>query len=147
MSYNGTTVKELKTLWEGCQHNFIYDDQYVMRVIEFGVNEGHLLIELEDDSRRRVNPHMIIIETTEETKRKELNEKIASGEIIVIYKRCPGPCGGREFRFELSADKVRRWRKDGEAIQNVFPDMTPDDRETLISGICKKCFEVLFPDV
>lgn len=32
----------------------------------------------------------------------------------------------------------RRW-KAGALIQNVMPDMSIDERESLISGLCKKC--------
>jgi len=32
----------------------------------------------------------------------------------------------------------------GQLIQNAFPNMLPDQREFLISGICGKCFDKMF---
>lgn len=55
----------------------------------------------------------------------------------------------------LVADEAAyaRWKESrtkGEAgnyIQNAFPELTPDEREILISGICGTCFDNLFgPD-
>ena len=31
-------------------------------------------------------------------------------------------------------------------IQNVFPHLTADERELMISGICGKCYDELFKD-
>lgn len=31
-------------------------------------------------------------------------------------------------------------------VQDVFPDLSVDDRELLISGICGKCFDSMFDE-
>lgn len=51
----------------------------------------------------------------------------------------------KSSRFELDKDDVDRWRA-GEYIQNVWPDMTAEDRETMISGFHAECFDALFAD-
>ena len=33
----------------------------------------------------------------------------------------------------------------GELIQNALPELNADQRELLISGICPKCWEQMFP--
>ena len=33
----------------------------------------------------------------------------------------------------------------GENIQIAFPDLTADQREILISGICPECWDKIFP--
>jgi len=39
--------------------------------------------------------------------------------------------------------KYDRW-KAGENIQNVWPEMSADEREQLISGTCPKCWDELW---
>ena len=50
---------------------------------------------------------------------------------------------GTVHLLTLDKDKVRRWQG-GEHVQNVFPEMTPGQRELLISGTCEQCFDILF---
>lgn len=45
--------------------------------------------------------------------------------------------------ISITAAEIRRWRG-GEYIQNVKPDLSPEQRELLISGICGPCFDRLF---
>jgi len=47
--------------------------------------------------------------------------------------------------FEVDEQAYCRWRE-GALIQHSFPDMMPDDRELLISGICGKCFDKMFEE-
>jgi hypothetical protein len=60
-------------------------------------------------------------------------------EMLTVYCR---PCSfcGTQYIVDLPAEKVKRWR-DGEHIQNVFPEMSPDEREILISGTCSECWD------
>lgn len=61
----------------------------------------------------------------------------------IIYK-CPTcmHCG-KSARVTLDKSDVDRW-KDGAYVQTVWPDMTPEDRETLISGFHPECFAAIF---
>jgi hypothetical protein len=52
---------------------------------------------------------------------------------------------GKVHRFELDAERVAQWRA-GAFVQRCFPEMKPEDRETLISGSCPPCFAAAFPD-
>lgn len=56
------------------------------------------------------------------------------------------PCSlcGKSEAIELDEEKYKRWRK-GELIQRVWPRMTADERELLISGTHPKCWDTLFP--
>lgn len=47
--------------------------------------------------------------------------------------------------FTLDAEKIDRW-KAGAYIQDVWPHMTMNDRELLISGTHPKCWEELFAE-
>lgn len=61
-----------------------------------------------------------------------------------IEKRCI-VCG-EDATVIVSKAKHARWVA-GEHAQNVWPDMTPGDREQIISGTHSACFDKLFgPD-
>jgi hypothetical protein len=47
--------------------------------------------------------------------------------------------------FTLDAEKVRQWRE-GAFIQDVFPELTANQREQIVSGTHPKCWEILFPE-
>jgi len=42
-----------------------------------------------------------------------------------------------EFQYE-------RFRDNKELMQNIFPEMSPENRELLISRTCPKCWQTLF---
>ena len=58
-----------------------------------------------------------------------------------FYVDCPF-CGTES---EMPLDKVKyfRWQA-GELAQNVWPEMSLEDREVLISGTCRECQKILF---
>jgi hypothetical protein len=65
-----------------------------------------------------------------------------SSTIVVRTKTCT-VCGDYEV-WSLDRELVNRWQG-GENIQQVFPDMSAEDRELLISGIHPVCWDQLFP--
>lgn len=54
-------------------------------------------------------------------------------------------CGERQSVIvsRVSLEKFRR----GQYAQDCFPDLSADQREFLISGICNKCWDEMFPPV
>lgn len=38
-------------------------------------------------------------------------------------------------------------RKQGALIQNAYPDLTPAERELIVSGTCGKCYDVMINGV
>ena len=52
---------------------------------------------------------------------------------------------GQSSRLQLDRGALERW-KGGELIQRAFPDLSADDRELMISGLCGACFDLLFDD-
>lgn len=135
------TVKDVIELWQDFSHNLMYNGQYVMDIPIFDSVAGTLTVKLEDKSvHEKVLSHQIQVETCDETLRKKCRARIDSGEVLVIYRRCPGMCGGKEKRFELERSKYERWRM-GMTIQSLWPEMSKEDRETLISGYCNECFD------
>jgi hypothetical protein len=49
---------------------------------------------------------------------------------------------GKSTNIEYDIDGYKAW-KEGALIQDAFPDMSADDRETLISGLDPECFASL----
>ena len=56
------------------------------------------------------------------------------------------PCVRCHEVYELKLDirKYNKWRQGGGNIQDIFPEMPPEQRELLISQICHKCWDYMF---
>lgn len=54
------------------------------------------------------------------------------------------PFCGILHEVEVNFDAFLKWRHGGELIQNAMPDLTPTEREQLISHICPKCQAGIF---
>lgn len=48
-----------------------------------------------------------------------------------------------EHCVEVNENAYYRWQA-GELIQNAMPDLSPTEREQLISGLCPECQEIIF---
>ena len=59
--------------------------------------------------------------------------------IVEIY--CP-ICGKAHY-VEVNENAYWNWR-DGMLIQNAMPDLTPTEREQLISRLCPDCQKMVF---
>ena len=60
---------------------------------------------------------------------------------VTIVTRCPF-CGKAQF---IAVNEADYWDwQEGELAQNAFPYLSADDREALISGICRDCWESMF---
>lgn len=57
---------------------------------------------------------------------------------MIRIVKCP-ICNDKKT-FDLDSEKYENWNG-GELIQNVWPEMSPDDRERLITGYCPKCWQ------
>lgn len=64
-----------------------------------------------------------------------------SGPNVVYEKLCS--VTGRVYRVEVEIGKNGRWRN-GELIQDVFPEMSREDREFLISSCTPAEFKSIF---
>ena len=52
----------------------------------------------------------------------------------------------RELELNVTQEQVNRWQS-GELIQNVFPDLSTDEREFLISGLLPDEWEQMMKEV
>ena len=56
---------------------------------------------------------------------------------------CTCPFCGVDHHVICSDEGYARWQG-GELIQNALPELTPDEREALITSICPKCQKGIF---
>jgi hypothetical protein len=52
----------------------------------------------------------------------------------------------KEIGLEVPIEGYFKWL-DGTHIQTALPDLAPELRELLISGICPKCWDEMFADI
>lgn len=64
--------------------------------------------------------------------------------MVEITVQCPF-CG-KTYSVEVPEDGYDRWQN-GELIQRAMPDVAPEVREALISGICENCWTNTFGGV
>lgn len=55
-----------------------------------------------------------------------------------------GECN-RGFDIPVTREQITAWRG-GMQIQHAMPNLSEDQRELFISGMCGKCFDALFED-
>lgn len=60
---------------------------------------------------------------------------------VLVIKPCPF-CK-KEYQKMFPADGYRRYMA-GETVRDCFPEMSADDREFLITGICPTCWDLSF---
>lgn len=46
----------------------------------------------------------------------------------------------------ITESQLIDWYNSGEFIQNYFPELTPEQREMILSQICDDCWTKLFPE-
>lgn len=63
---------------------------------------------------------------------------------IKVQTRCP-ECGCIN-EVEVYPQDLADYRSGRKHPQDAFPYLSPDERETLITGICPACWDKLFPD-
>lgn len=58
------------------------------------------------------------------------------------------PCNvcGLSENLLLDEEKLIRWHY-GEMIQDVFPELTADERELIVTGIHADCWDLLFGEL
>jgi hypothetical protein len=73
-----------------------------------------------------------------------LNVPMNEMSVTIITPECPLCFEGGTIT--VNADQWQKYANGSALVQDAFPDMTPDDREMLISGTHASCWEVLWID-
>lgn len=72
----------------------------------------------------------------------EVRQSPINPATVDVISECPG-CGRRTTLFGLSRAALKAWER-GELIQKVFPELSAEEREKLVTGYCGVCWEELF---
>jgi len=72
-----------------------------------------------------------------------LGKVVYTGNEHVTYELVPCPECGSTGEITLRRDALEAYH-DGAFIQHAFPELTPDIRERMMTGICGPCFDKLF---
>ena len=59
--------------------------------------------------------------------------------VLITCKEC-----GTDHTLSATKEEIEKW-KGGALVQRAFPNMSPEQREMFISGICPECWEKIFP--
>ncbi len=63
--------------------------------------------------------------------------------MLITYQTKPCPYCHHTSNIQLDEDKLQAWRQ-GEHVQNVWPEKSADNRELLITGTHPKCWDEMF---
>lgn len=64
---------------------------------------------------------------------------------MIISKKSPLSGKTTEMELPVTTEQLQRW-ENGELIQNAMPELTPNQREFLITGIVGDEWDSLFPE-
>jgi len=64
--------------------------------------------------------------------------------MVNVSVTCPN-CKKKSV-LQMTEQQCRELNKGEKHIQDILTDFSPEDRETLISGICPKCWDEIFAD-
>ena len=70
---------------------------------------------------------------------------IIEREVMIMRTNVAIICSfcGEVHAVEVNLAQYKAWQN-GELIQNAIPDLTPTEREQLISGLCPRCQAEMF---
>ncbi len=66
-----------------------------------------------------------------------MNENLL--DFILSCKNC-----NQTFKIKCTKEQFKEYMKGEKKIQSIFPELTPEIRELLISNTCGKCFDGMF---
>lgn len=61
-----------------------------------------------------------------------------------VVTRCPR-CGDTQHVWVAPEDYIA-WKEGEVLIQETMPYLTADERESLVSGSCARCWDIMFKD-
>ena len=68
-----------------------------------------------------------------------------SGDAYLVPFPCP-MCGKEHDIHAITHEQAEMLRKDRWLVQEIFPELTPAQREVFITGTCPGCWDKLFGD-
>lgn len=63
---------------------------------------------------------------------------------MVVRNQCPF-CGNvTDKNLDVTKEQLVRYYNREDLIQNIFPNLSPDEREFIMTGYCDSCQEKIF---
>ena len=70
-----------------------------------------------------------------------------SSDDIKISVKVKCPLCNKDYTVDnIPRSGFFEWKKGGKRIQDALPTLSADDREALITGVCKTCWDNMFAD-
>lgn len=63
--------------------------------------------------------------------------------MLTIERKSPRTGKINSMTLNITEEQIKRWRE-GEFIQDVMPNLTPDEREFLMTGYTKEDWKAIF---
>lgn len=67
-------------------------------------------------------------------------------KMVTIYCGCCPMCKKDNYVTVKESDYLHHCENPKSRIQDIYPYLNEDDRELMISGICKDCWSIVFPE-
>ena len=64
---------------------------------------------------------------------------------MIITRKSPVTGKTKSMEINVTEEQIKSW-ENGTLIQEIMPNLTPDEREFIISGCTAEDFEFLFPE-
>ncbi len=64
---------------------------------------------------------------------------------MIITRTSPVTGKTKSIEIDVTEHQIKSW-ENGALIQDIMPNLTPDEREFIISGCTSEDFEFLFPE-
>lgn len=62
--------------------------------------------------------------------------------MVLIGKPCP-ECG-KPHKVNATLEQCVKYVNNEDLVQNIFPELSPGEREYLITGYCEECWNKMF---
>ena len=63
-----------------------------------------------------------------------------------VFCGCCPMCGKDNYVTVKESDYLKHCENPRASIVDIYPYLSADDRELMISGVCSECWDILFPD-
>ena len=74
-----------------------------------------------------------------------INVRVLNGNKALAFITCP-TCGKKSMIMVNSVDNLKKWAHGEGYVQDMFPELNAEDRETLLSGWCLDCQNKVFKE-
>ena len=90
--------------------------------------------------------HPCWLQQTRERYMKTHKQNVVAKVVVVITAKCVVPNCPEQESFEVDSIAFYDWDISRKRVRDCFPQLTVDQAEMLISGICPKCWNKVYDE-